>query len=96
MKVLRTDGGGEYNSNEFKAYCTEKGIMHEMTAPYTPQHNGLVERRNMTLLNMARCMLKSKGLPKCYWGEAVNTAAYVLNMCPTKRLKDNTLEELWM
>ncbi|CAJ2647891.1 unnamed protein product [Trifolium pratense] len=95
LKVLRTDGGGEYNSKEFQTYCTQKGIIHEVTAPYTPQHNGLAERRNRTLLNMARCMLKSKGLPKCYWGEAVNTAAYVLNRCPTKRLKDNTREELW-
>ncbi|PNY14437.1 putative copia-type protein, partial [Trifolium pratense] len=64
-------------------------------APYTPQHNGLAKRRNRTLLNMARCMLKGKGLPKCYWGKAVNTTAYVLNRCPTKRMKDNTPEELW-
>ncbi|CAJ2653926.1 unnamed protein product [Trifolium pratense] len=95
LKVLRTDGGGEYNFKEFQTYCTQKGIIHEVTAPYTPQHNGLAERRNRTLVNMARCMLKGKGLPKCYWGEAVNTAAYVLNRCPTKRLKDNTPEELW-
>jgi transposase InsO family protein len=95
LKILRTDGGGEYNSNEFKEYCAEKGIIHEVTAPYTPQHNGLAERRNRTLLNMARCMLKGKDLPKNLWGEAVNTAAYVLNRCPTKKLKDNTPEELW-
>jgi transposase InsO family protein len=95
LKILRTDGGGEYNSNDFKLFCEEKGIIHEVTAPYTPQHNGLAERRNRTLLNMARCMLKSKELPKKLWGEAVNTAAYVLNMCPTKRLKDSTPEELW-
>ncbi|GAU23292.1 hypothetical protein TSUD_237460 [Trifolium subterraneum] len=49
-----TDGGGEYNSNEFKTFCEEKGITHEVTAPYTPQHNGLAERRNRNLLNMAR------------------------------------------
>ncbi|WJX11887.1 hypothetical protein P8452_02442 [Trifolium repens] len=91
----RTNGGGEYNSNDFKLFCEEKGIIHEVTAPYTPQHNGLAERRNRTLLNMARCMLKSKELPKKLWGEAVNTAAYVLNRCPTKRLKDTTPEELW-
>ncbi|KAK2370871.1 putative mitochondrial protein [Trifolium repens] len=95
LKILRTDGGGEYNSNDFKLFCEEKGIIHEVTAPYTPQHNGLAERRNRTLLNMARCMLKSKELPKKLWGEAVNTAAYVLNRCPTKRLKDSTPEELW-
>ncbi|KAK2417383.1 putative mitochondrial protein [Trifolium repens] len=95
LKILRTDGGGEYNSNAFKEYCLEKGIIHEVTAPYTPQHNGLAQRRNRTLLNMARCMLKGKDLPKSLWGEAVNTAAYVLNRCPTKKLKDKTPEELW-
>ncbi|GAU50842.1 hypothetical protein TSUD_232190 [Trifolium subterraneum] len=60
LKILRTDGGGEYNSNEFKTFCEEKGITHEVTAPYTPQHNGLAERRNRILLNMARCMLKGE------------------------------------
>lgn len=44
---------------------------------------------------MARCMLKGKGMPNCYWGEAVSTAAFVLNRCPTKRIRDITLEEVW-
>ena len=63
LKILRTNGRGEYNSKEFKELCEAKGIKHEVTAPYTPQHNGLVEKRNMTLLDMGRCMLKGKGLP---------------------------------
>ena len=46
LKILRTDGGGEYNSKEFKKFCEENGIEHEVVAPYTPQHNGLAERRN--------------------------------------------------
>ncbi|RDX97111.1 hypothetical protein CR513_20159, partial [Mucuna pruriens] len=58
IKILRTDGGGEYNSKEFKEFCEAKGIEHEVTAPYTPQHNGLAERRNKTLLDMARCPTK--------------------------------------
>ena len=66
LKILRTNGRGEYNSKEFKELCEAKGIKHEVTAPYTPQHNGLVERRNKTLLDMARCMLKGKGLSNCY------------------------------
>jgi len=66
LKILRTDGGGEYNSKEFKEFCEVKGIEHKVTAPYTTQHNGLVERRNKTLLDMARCMLKGKGLSNCY------------------------------
>lgn len=63
IKVLRTDGGGEYTSTEFNNFCENHGIVHEVTPPYTPQHNGAVERKNRTLLNIVRCMLKSKGLP---------------------------------
>ncbi|CAJ2637099.1 unnamed protein product [Trifolium pratense] len=95
IKILRTDGGGEYNSKNFESFCTSHGIEHEITAPYTPQHNGLAERRNRTILDMARCMVKHKGLPKSFWGEAVNTAVYVLNRCPTKKLKDKVPEEIW-
>ncbi|CAJ2663346.1 unnamed protein product [Trifolium pratense] len=94
IKVLRTDGGGEYTSKEFENYCKEQGIIHEITAPYTPQHNGLAERRNRTILDMARSMVKQKGLPHRFWGEAVSTAVYILNRCPTKCL-DKVPEAIW-
>ena len=58
IKVLRTDGGGEYTSKMFEKFGAEHGVDHEVTAPYTPQHNGIAERRNRTILDMARCMLK--------------------------------------
>ena len=58
IKILRTDGGGEYTSKDFEDFCKSEGIAHEVTPPYTPQHNGLAERRNRTLLNMARSMIK--------------------------------------
>lgn len=95
IKVLRTDGGGEYTSNEFENFCVTHGIEHEITTPYTPQHNGLAERRNRIVLNMVRSMLKDKGLPHSFWGEAATTAAYILNRCPTKRLVSQVLEERW-
>lgn len=95
LRVLRTDDGGEYTSREFEKICEQRGIEHEVTAPYTPQHNGLAERRNRTLFDMARCMLKEKGLPKSYWGAVVTTAAFVLNRSPTKKLEDVTPEEAW-
>jgi transposase InsO family protein len=95
IKILRTDGGGEYNSIEFQKFRDDNGIEHEVTAPYTPQHNGLAERRNRTLLDMTRSMLKEKKLPHKLWGEAVATAAYVLNRCPTKRLKEIVPLEKW-
>jgi len=69
IKILRTDGGGEYTSKEFEAFCTSQGVVHKVTAPYTPQHNGLAERRSRTLLNMTRSMLKQKHLPHKFWGD---------------------------
>ncbi|GAU43786.1 hypothetical protein TSUD_378110 [Trifolium subterraneum] len=95
IKVLRTDGGGEYTSKEFENYCKDQGIIHEITAPYTPQHNGLAERRNRSILDMARSMVKQKGLPHRFWGEAVSTAVYILNRSPTKKLIDKVPEEVW-
>jgi hypothetical protein len=95
LKTLRTDGGGEYVSHDFAAFCDNEGITHEVIPPYTPQQNGSAERRNRTIMNMVRCMLKSKHLPKELWGEAVSTATYILNRCPTKRLNGTTPEEAW-
>jgi len=71
IKVLRTYDGGKYTSKEFEAFCTSQGIAHEVTTPYTPQHNGLAERRNRTLLDMARSMIEQKSLPHKFQGEAV-------------------------
>ncbi|GAU43423.1 hypothetical protein TSUD_334860 [Trifolium subterraneum] len=95
LKVLRTDGGGEYVSHDFAELCESEGIVHEVIPPYTPQHNGSAERRNRTIMNMVRCMLKGKHLPKELWGEVVATATYILNLCPTKRLNGITPEECW-
>ena len=95
IKTLRTDGGGEYVSSEFDAFCTQEGIMHDVVPPYTPQQNGTAERKNRTIMNMVRSMLKSKHLPKELWGEAVSTATYIMNRCPTKKLNNITPEECW-
>ena len=54
LKILRIDGGGEYNSDEFNKYCADKGTIHEVTIPYTPQQNGIIERRNRTILNIEK------------------------------------------
>jgi transposase InsO family protein len=90
LKALRTDRGGEFNSNLFTVFCNDSGIKHYTTTPYSPQQNGVVERRNQTVVEMARCMLKSKGMPARLWGEAVVTAVYVLNRAPTKSLEGKT------
>ena len=90
IKKLRTDRGGEFLSNEFTSFCEENGICRELTAPYTPQQNGVAERKNRTVVEMARSMLKAKELPDQFWGEAVATAVYLLNISPTKAVQNKT------
>lgn len=95
IKLLRTDGGGEYTSHEFNKYCSDQGIIHEITAPHTPQHNGLAERRSRTIMKMVRSLLKEKGLTCELWGKAVATSVYMLNRCPTRRLPANVPYAIW-
>ena len=64
IKTLRNDNGGESIKKEFEAFLYKHGIRHQKIVPYTPQKNGLPERKNITLVEMARCMLYSKGLHK--------------------------------
>ena len=77
-------------SKEFNDYMAADGIHHECTMPYTPQQNGVVERKNTTFMEMARCMLKSKNLPNIFWLDAMMCANYVPNKTPTKALKTIT------
>ncbi|KAL0356305.1 UNVERIFIED_CONTAM: Retrovirus-related Pol polyprotein from transposon TNT 1-94 [Sesamum radiatum] len=95
IKALRTDRGGEFTSNEFKAFCELHGIRRPMTVPRTLQQNGVAERKNRTVLNMARTMLKKQGMPKEFWAEAVACAVYLLNRSPTRSLEKITPQEAW-
>lgn len=93
---LYCDNGREYLSNEFKEYCVEKGIMYHLTIPQTPQENGVSERMNRTLTEMARTLIKSSGLNKELWGEAILTSTYLINIKPTKAVKyDKKPYEMW-
>lgn len=82
IKGLRTDRGGEYISHEFSDYCKDQGIRRQLTTAYTPQQNGVVERKNRTIMNMVRSMMASRKVPKNFWAEAVNWTFSVLNRCP--------------
>ena len=66
LKALRTDRGGELTSNLFSVFCSEGGIKHYTTTPYTPQQNGVVERRNQSVVEMARCLLKTMKVPSVF------------------------------
>jgi transposase InsO family protein len=95
IQCLRTDRGGEYLSNAFNEFCSMEGIKRQLTAAYTPQQNGVSERKNMTLLNMVRSMINAKKVPKQFWPEAVKWATYVMNRSPTLNVKNMTPEEAW-
>ena len=71
IKTLRTDRGGEFCSKEFPVFYDEHGIQRHLTAAYTPQQNGISERKNQTILNMVRCLLTHMSVPKEFWPEAV-------------------------
>ena len=88
LKTLRTDNGGEYVSTKFTRLLKNEGIRHERTVPKTPEQNGVSERMNRTLVEMARSMLQ--GQSRKLWAEAVNTAAYLRNRSPTNALDRKT------
>nr|GEY36387.1 retrotransposon protein, putative, Ty1-copia subclass [Tanacetum cinerariifolium] len=94
IKAIGFDRGGEYISQEFKDYLKACVIVQQLTPPYTPQHNGVSERRNCTLLNMVQSMMSLSTLPLSFWDYALESAARTLNMVPTKKV-DKTSYELW-
>ena len=94
IKVLRSDRGGEYLSDAFQDHLRSCGIISQLTPPGTPQHNGVSERRNRTLLDMVRSMMARSTLPLSFWGYALLSAARILNMAPTKKV-DKTPFKIW-
>ncbi|GKE34278.1 retrovirus-related pol polyprotein from transposon TNT 1-94, partial [Tanacetum coccineum] len=76
---VRTDRGTEFLNKTLHAYFKEEGIEHQTSTPRTPEQNGVVERRNRTLVEAARTMLSASKLPLSFWAEAVATACYTQN-----------------
>jgi hypothetical protein len=95
IQRLRTYNRGKYGTNNFTIYCTAQRIQMQHIVPYTPQQNGVDERNNCTLKEMASCMIQYKGLSLKYWEKSINCANYIVNHTPTKALKNITLEEAW-
>ncbi|KAI3717482.1 hypothetical protein L1987_69124 [Smallanthus sonchifolius] len=79
VRRIRSDNGTEFKNNLMELFCLKKGIRHEFSVPYTPQHNGVAERKKRTLIETVRTMLSDVKLPVTFWAEAVNTACRVLN-----------------
>jgi hypothetical protein len=93
LHVLRTDNGGEFMTAEFASYSMDEGVQRHYSTAYSPQQNGVVERRNQTVVGMARALLKQRGMSVVFWGEAVVTAVYILNCSPTNILNGRTSYE---
>ena len=90
IKCFRSDNGKEYTAKIFEDYLKENGIKHETTAPYSPAQNGIAERKNRTLFESVRAMLKENNLPKSFWAEATSTACYLQNRLPHQALNGKT------
>ena len=92
IKRVRSDRGGEYLL--FNDFCEKEGIIHEVTSPYSPESNGVAERKNRTLKEMMNAMLVSSAAPNNLWGEALLSACFLQNRIPHKKTQ-KTPYELW-
>jgi transposase InsO family protein len=79
IKKVRSDNSSEFKNTRIDELCDELGIRHQFSAKYTPQSNGPVERKNRTLIDMARSMLSKYNVSQSFWAEAINTACYYIN-----------------
>jgi hypothetical protein len=95
MRAIWSDNETEFWNARFDAFCSDQGLDHQYSSPYTPQQNGVVERKNRTLVEMARTMLDEYRTPRKYWTEAVNTACYVSNCIFLHAFLHKTSYELW-
>jgi hypothetical protein len=91
---IRSDNGSEFKNLQVEEYLEEEGIKHEFFAPYTPQQNGVVERKTMSLIDMARMMLGEYKTREQFWSEVVNTACHAINWLYLHRLLKKTSYEL--
>jgi transposase InsO family protein len=94
IKKIRGDNRMEFKNSQIKGFLEVEGIKHEFSSPYTPQQNGVVERKNRNLLDMARTMLDEYKTSDRFWAEAVNTACYTINRLYLHRILKKTSYEL--
>jgi hypothetical protein len=94
IKKIRSDNGTEFKNSQIEWFLEEDGIKHEFSSPCTPQQNGVVERKNRTLLDMARTMLEEYKTSDEFWAEAINIACYSINRLYLHRILKKTSYEL--
>ncbi|MCO5571239.1 hypothetical protein L7F22_024975 [Adiantum nelumboides] len=79
VQFLRSNGGGEYFSNKFSNFLTKHGVQRQFSCRYTPQQNGVVERKNRHIVEVARALMSEKNMSPCYWAASASTAVYTMN-----------------
>ncbi|KAK1685960.1 hypothetical protein QYE76_046808, partial [Lolium multiflorum] len=94
IKAIRTDNGTEFKNYTMQEFVDDEGIKHEFSAPYTPQKNGVVERKNRTIIEMARTMLSEFNSPHNFWVEAISTVVHYSNRLFLRPLHNKTPYEL--
>ncbi|KAJ0445166.1 putative RNA-directed DNA polymerase [Helianthus annuus] len=94
VKVFRSDNGTEFVNNKMDNFCKSKGIIHQTSCSYTPQQNGVVERKHRHLLNLTRSLLFQSGVPLNFWSDCVLTAVYIINRLPSSVLLGKSPYEL--
>jgi len=94
IKKIRSDNGKEFDNTNIEEYCDEVGIKHEFSSTYTPKQNGVVERKNQTLITLARTMLDEYNTSEKMWAEAINTACYASNWLFPHKFLEKTPYEL--
>ena len=95
LKSIRTDNGGEYVSHKFINFCDKRGIKRQLTAPYTPNQNGVAECINRTIQEKVTSMLSMVGLTLGFWAEVAIIAVHLINCSPSAPLDNQIPEELW-
>jgi len=88
IKILRSDNAKEYLDTKFSNFLAQSGILHQSSCIYTPQQNGVAERKNRHLLDVARTLLFHRQVPKEFWGDAILTACYLINRIPSSVLQN--------
>ena len=86
IKTLRSNGGGEYTFKSFESFLTSNGINHQISCPYTPQQNGLVERKHRHLIETTITLLSQASLPSSYLSFAVQSTMTLINLLPIATL----------
>jgi hypothetical protein len=95
IKCLRSDNGGDFTSKEFMDYCSSHGIKRQFFIARTPQQNGVVERKNMTVQEMARTMLMDSKLTDLFWTQVVHIVVHIQNRVILRKKTEKTPYELW-